>query len=86
MATLSVDPQLEIELARGREAAILGWISRAYHRKQPVTTLVGRCRWEKRLETILRVDLCGATRGVVPAACGGMERSEALGGAAARNQ
>jgi len=39
---LEVDVQLTVEILRGSENPIGGWISRGYHRKTPSTTLIAR--------------------------------------------
>ena len=43
---LEVDVKLTVEILRGSENPIGGWVSRGYHRKTPSTTLIarGRCR------------------------------------------
>jgi hypothetical protein len=41
---LTLDARLEIELLRGSEEPMGGWYSPAYHRKLPVTTIVGSLR------------------------------------------
>jgi heparinase II/III-like protein len=43
-ATLEVDPRLSVDVLRGSERPIGGWVSRGYHRKQASTTLIGRAR------------------------------------------
>lgn len=40
--TLLVDPRLSLEVAHGRSDPIGGWISRGYHHKIPIHTLIAR--------------------------------------------
>jgi Heparinase II/III-like protein len=37
---LEVDPRLKVRILRGSEDPIGGWVSRGYHQKTPITTLV----------------------------------------------
>ncbi len=41
--TIDLDPILEVEVLKGSEDPICGWVSRGYHHKQASTTLIGRC-------------------------------------------
>lgn len=41
---LRLDPRLEVDCLRASEAPIAGWYSDSYHRKSPITTIVGRLR------------------------------------------
>jgi len=43
VVTIVLDPRLTVSAVRGSEEPILGWVSRAYHRKTSSTTLTGRC-------------------------------------------
>ncbi|NOT02553.1 MAG: alginate lyase family protein, partial [Phycisphaerales bacterium] len=47
--TVAVDPRLSFELAMGSDEPNAGWVSRGYHRREPCTTLIGRCRHRGRL-------------------------------------
>lgn len=62
---LRLDPRLELALVTGGEDPIIGWISRGYHRKTPITTVVGRCRGEGRLRLFTEIMLLpgGAEKG-----------------------
>ncbi len=59
--TLELDGRLEVSRFHGSERPIAGWISRGYHRKAPVTTVVGRFAFEgsARIETRLRIPPSG---------------------------
>jgi hypothetical protein len=41
---LRLDPRLEVETLRGSEKPIAGWYSPGYHRKMPITTVIGTMR------------------------------------------
>jgi len=41
---LSIDSCVDIEIVKGDEAGLCGWVSRRYHGKTAVPTLRGRCR------------------------------------------
>ena len=43
-ARLTLDDALDVEVLRGSQCPIGGWVSRGYHRRAPATTLVGRTR------------------------------------------
>jgi hypothetical protein len=55
---LRLDPRLEVETLRGSEEPIAGWYSPGYHRKMPVTTVIGTMRTsgEVTLEHRIEVD------------------------------
>ncbi len=55
--TLSFPDNWHIDLIHGSEDPIFGWVSRAYHRKEPATTVIGRAHWEGTLrsEVLLEV-------------------------------
>ena len=40
-----LNPDLEVDVVKGSDEPILGWVSRRYHSKEPGTTIVARCRW-----------------------------------------
>lgn len=42
--TMEFDTALSVSAKIGSEDPILGWVSRAYHRKEPTTSLVATCR------------------------------------------
>jgi Heparinase II/III-like protein/Heparinase II/III N-terminus len=44
MITMEFDSKLRLQTFRGSESPIAGWVSRGYHRKQPVVTIVGRAQ------------------------------------------
>lgn len=48
-AILMLDERLSVELLRGHDAPIGGWVSRAYHQKAPTTTVVASCQTRGRL-------------------------------------
>lgn len=55
--TLALDPQLSVDLLRGSEGPIAGWVSRGYHQKAASTTLVGRCESSGNLGLTCRVTI-----------------------------
>jgi hypothetical protein len=59
--TLEIDARLVVEVLRGSDAPIGGWISRGYHRKVPSTTLVacGRCQGERSYVTRIEIGSAG---------------------------
>jgi hypothetical protein len=57
LMTLVLDPALSVQEEVARESPISGWVSRGYHRKVPATTLVGRCRLERTLTLVCRVEV-----------------------------
>ncbi len=54
-ATIALDGLLSVELFRGSEDPICGWVSRGYHRRNPAITLVGRCTCNGGLKLDTRV-------------------------------
>jgi uncharacterized heparinase superfamily protein len=42
MVAVTLDPVLDVDVVRGQVDPIAGWASRAYHRKCPIDTIVGR--------------------------------------------
>ncbi len=55
--TVKADPRLSIELVRGSEDSMLGWVSRRYHRKRPSPTLIGRCSCQGDLTLTTRFEI-----------------------------
>jgi hypothetical protein len=55
--TLELDPRLSVDVLRGSEDPIAGWVSRGYHHKTPSTTLVGRCESSGNLALTCRIDV-----------------------------
>jgi hypothetical protein len=47
LARVHLDPALTWELRRGREEPIDGWVSRAYHDKEPAVAIVGTLRADR---------------------------------------
>jgi hypothetical protein len=47
--TLEIDPQLAVDVLKGSEDPIRGWVSRGYHRKVSATTLIaqGHCQGDR---------------------------------------
>jgi len=43
---LEMDPSLTVEIFKGSDDPICGWVSRGYHQKEKGTTLIGRCACE----------------------------------------
>ncbi len=56
-ATMELDEKLQVELLKGGEDPIGGWVSRGYHRKLPAWMLVGRCSTEGEARLTCRIDL-----------------------------
>lgn len=56
-ARLSFDDALDVEVLRGSERPIGGWVSRGYHRRAPATTLVGRTRSRGPRTSVCRLKL-----------------------------
>ena len=56
--TMTVDSDLSVELVRGGEQPILGWVSRCYHGKQASTTLRACRHWtgDTRVETRIALE------------------------------
>lgn len=61
--TVRIDPQLKVQLFRGSEEPMLGWVSRGYHRKSPSTTLVARSLWTGEVTLVTRIDIRAARLG-----------------------
>ena len=57
VVTMTMDPQLDVEVLAGGEQPIAGWVSRGYHRKTAGTTLVGRCRIDGDAALTCRIDI-----------------------------
>ncbi len=55
--TLELDPRLDLNLSCGTELPLGGWVSRGYHRKEPATSVVGRCVTEGNLRLVSRVEI-----------------------------
>ncbi len=51
------DRRLRIESFNGSEDPICGWVSRGYHRKEPGTTLVGRCTCEGNMSLVCMFEI-----------------------------
>ena len=62
VVTLRLDTCLKIEVLHSSVDPIAGWVSRSYHRKEPSTTIVGRCQWSGRLTVETRITV-GEARG-----------------------
>lgn len=60
--TLQLDERLDVKAIRGCMEPICGWVSRGYHRKQPSTTLVGRCACHGNTTLVCRFDIGCASR------------------------
>ncbi|MBN1506435.1 MAG: alginate lyase family protein [Sedimentisphaerales bacterium] len=56
---LQMDCLLKMELLRGSDDPIGGWVSRGYHQKEPAATLVGRCVCEGHGSLTCRVHISG---------------------------
>ena len=52
---IEFEPNLSVSMARGIDEPIIGWVSRAYHRKEPSPTLKANCEWKTRLTTVTRI-------------------------------
>lgn len=59
--TLEVDARLAVSVVTGSGEPIAGWISRAYHRKGPISTLIARGRCQGTGSYVSRIDI-GAAR------------------------
>lgn len=57
-ARLLLDRRWSVEVLRGSEAPMGGWVSRGYHRRSPAPMVIARCEWMDRLETVTRLVLC----------------------------
>ena len=55
--TIEFDRSLLVESFNGSENPICGWVSRGYHRKEPGTTLVGRCTCEGNTSLVCRFEI-----------------------------
>jgi hypothetical protein len=55
--TIELGRPLRVEVLRGSDAPIAGWVSRGYHRKTPAYTLLGRCEWQDRLTLEMRITI-----------------------------
>jgi hypothetical protein len=53
--TIQLDPALAVEIVRGTEPAVGGWVSRGYHRKTASATLVARARWSGNASFVTRI-------------------------------
>ncbi len=58
-AVLTLDAGLEVEVRRGIESPIAGWVSRGYHRRSPATTIVGRTRVRGTGTFACRIEIVG---------------------------
>ena len=54
---IELDPCLEVESYRGSEDPICGWVSRGFHRKEPGTTLIGRCTGKGNVCLVCRIEI-----------------------------
>jgi len=52
-----VDPLLRVDVLRGSMAPRAGWISRGYHRREPIFTIVGSARLAGRRAVTTRIAL-----------------------------
>jgi len=55
--TLEVDARLVVEVLKGSDEPIGGWVSRGYHRKVPSTTLIARGRCHGKSSYVSRIDI-----------------------------
>ncbi|MFC1793705.1 heparinase II/III family protein [Planctomycetota bacterium] len=55
--TIELDRCVRVESFSGSEDPICGWVSRGYHRKEPGTTLVGRCTCEGNTSLVCRFEI-----------------------------
>jgi hypothetical protein len=56
-ATIALDPELSVSIAKGSENPIGGWVSRGYHHKVPSISLVGRCVSNGNLSVTTDIDV-----------------------------
>jgi hypothetical protein len=51
-----MDPVWSMEVIKGGTGPILGWMSRSYHCKRAIYTLVGSCSWRDQLNSIVLIN------------------------------
>ncbi len=66
---IRMDERLRVDVLRGSDGPIAGWVSRGYHRKAPAYMLLGRCQWQDRLTLETRI-LAGSGLGEAVARAG----------------
>ncbi len=62
VVTITMDKRLVTEVLRGSNDPIAAWVSRAYHRKVPSTTLIGRTTSDGETPLICEIDISPPVR------------------------
>lgn len=61
--TMEFDSALSVSAVGGSEDPIMGWVSRAYHRKEPTTSLVATCRSTGNATLLTRITIAPSRTG-----------------------